>query len=121
MSDTKVAKIATPRQVRAQVQDMDEAFLACKAYGHNWNPLTVEKTGSVYTQTLKCSRCTSECVQDINRRGQLVSSRRYSYPDGYLFQGLGRVMGDARGVIRVAVLTNTLARMPHDLEATGTG
>lgn len=119
MSDTKVAKIATPRQVRAQIQDMEEAFVTCKAYGHNWNPLTVQKIGGVYTQTLKCSRCTSECTQDINRRGQLMSSRRYNYVDGFLFKGLGRVMGDARGVIRVTALDNMLARMPHDLEATG--
>lgn len=101
-------KPATPRDVRRVTEDMSGEFLRCHAFGHNWDPFTVSDVGRSYEVTLRCSRCFSETRQMISKRGILQTSRKYNYAEGYLFKGIGRVRGDARGAVRIQAIVRDL-------------
>lgn len=111
-------KLATPRQVRDQARDMEQEYLRCKSYGHQFDPFTVERLRGAFIVHLKCHRCTTVTSQEISLRGMLLTGRSYNYPDGYLFKGIGRIQGEARGAIRAACITNDL-KMFREIESHG--
>lgn len=100
-------KVATVRDVKRAVRDMDDAYLRCRDMGHNWRQARVEKVGRGYERTLYCSSCKTNRHQTLNRYG-VVETNHYSYADGYQIKGLGRVNGDAKSALRLASLQNAI-------------
>ena len=95
---------ATPADASAAAQNWATEVLECRTWGHNWRI-----TASVfvaryryYAITWACPRCHTQRHQELNKRGTVLASW-YIYPDGYL-SDVGRIAGDARDALRVAVL-----------------
>jgi len=83
----------------------DDTFLKCKALAHAWEPLVtyIEREGraGVNRMVLICERERAAGVPDASekeqttfakgkRRGQLIESPKYRYPQGYKSVGVGR-------------------------------
>lgn len=105
----------TRRQVQQFAQGLSQEFLECRQYGHAWKPYTVDSGGGLYEVTIRCSRCTSEGVDTVNRRGQRIRPRRPRYAQGYLASGMGRMTGEAASVIRMEMIQ----RLTTEPEAPG--
>ena len=89
--------------IKDVVKQLREAYLHCRDYGHDWRPFQVHEMGKVLERVLRCSRCLTECWQQVARKGgRLVGGRRYFYPDDYLIKGLGFFSADDRGIVRLA-------------------
>ena len=59
--------------------------LDCRLFGHSWDPVPSDWTPSFgVPMTLRCMRCTMERRDICQRTGELLS-RRYTYPEGYLY------------------------------------
>lgn len=102
------AKHATPDDIRDIVNDLTEQYLLCRTYGHAWKP-----QGAVYSKdrrtihTTQICACESDRYQDLDGRNGAVIKSHINYSEGYLIKGLGRVTGDAKGVIRLATVTRS--------------
>lgn len=83
-------------------EGLPERFLHCREMNHNWRPFDVgrHKDGG-YERTLRCVRCKTRKVQHLDVRGMPVGGTRYEYPDGYQSDGLGRIVGEGRGALRL--------------------
>lgn len=103
--------LATPEEAAELAKELSDAYLACRTYGHIWQPLTAVHNRSLHywRATRRCPRCTTEKVEEISERGHVLASW-YVYADGYLTEGIGRLFGDARGVLRLAAITRTFER-----------
>lgn len=89
---------------------LPERFLYCREMGHNWRPFQAGRhKGGGFERTLRCTRCKTRRVQTINDRGIVLSSR-YEHPDGYLSHGLGRIVGEGRGVLRLESIKRIVAK-----------
>jgi hypothetical protein len=98
---------ATTKDVKTFASDLADELLNCRQFGHSWEPYTVELNGRLYEQVLRCKSCETERVLSINKRGQVLKSH-YRYADGYVLEALGRIVGDARAVLRVEGITRLL-------------
>lgn len=89
---------------------LPEKFLYCREMGHNWRPYSAGrfKDGG-FERVLRCSRCRTRRVQNINSRG-IVLTNQYVHPDGYLSHGLGRIVGEGRGVLRLESIKRIVAK-----------
>jgi hypothetical protein len=59
------------------------AYLDCRAYGHAWTPIELEKEPSFgIAVDFMCQRCATH-RRDIIARNGMLTSRFYSYPDNY--------------------------------------
>lgn len=69
--------------------------------GHNWRPHTAGrfKDGG-FERILRCVRCKTERHQNLDSRGTPLSSK-YVHPEGYLNKGMGRIVGEGRGILRL--------------------
>lgn len=96
---------------------LSEDFLYCRELGHNWRPYSAgellggKKEDQVvgYYRTLRCSRCETKREQEVTDRG-LILRNFYVYPDGYILDGLGRIVGDGRGALRLESITRITGR-----------
>lgn len=93
---------ADPGEVADFAALLPEKFLHCREMNHNWRPYTVgrHKDGG-YERVLRCSRCRTLKTQHLDRFGMLVGSASYQHPEGYLHAGMGRIVGEGRGVLRL--------------------
>jgi hypothetical protein len=80
--------VATATVDYTSPRDLEDAYLKCRVFGHNWddNPnaefspaLWRTSAGAV---ALRCERCTMERYDYIGKDMQ-VASRRYKAPKGY--------------------------------------
>lgn len=97
---------ADPLDVEAFAKDLPDEFLLCRELGHNWLPYGIPgryRDGG-YQRVLRCNRCKTERHIEISNRG-VVTASQYKHPDGYLLEGLGRIVGEGRGVLRLASIT----------------
>ena len=79
--------------------------------GHRWLPHDAEQhNDGSYTRVLRCPRCKTRKVQEISARGGLGRTK-YKHPDGYLHEGMGRIAGDGRGILRLESITRTIATL----------
>lgn len=108
-SRAQAAKAAQAETIYADTQDVSEwakdlpvKFLHCREMNHNWRPHDVgrHKDGG-YERTLRCVRCRTRKVQHLDTSGMLVGGTRYEYPDGYQTDGMGRIVGEGRGALRI--------------------
>lgn len=58
----------------------------CRLLGHAWHTVPSDWTPQYgVPMTVRCERCNIERRDSVNRYTGEVESRRYEYPDGYLF------------------------------------
>lgn len=100
-------------EVEEFAQGLKESFLYCREMGHNWRPFSARriraKDGGGFLRTLRCTRCKTTREQEISRAG-LVFSNKYIHPEGYLHKGMGRIVGEGRGVLRLESLKRLTAK-----------
>lgn len=91
-------------------EDLSEEFLMCREMGHRWLPHQAEQhNDGSFTRVLRCPRCRTRKVQSISARG-VIEGTQYKHPDGYLHEGMGRIAGDGRGVLRLESIKRTIDR-----------
>lgn len=94
------------------ISAMNDDQLLCRDFGHSWRAWTAEwiPQRRQYLEALQCARC-----QTVRRRlldefgAQLANS--YTYSDGYLVHGIGRLTGDDRNDLRLAGLQVVMRSM----------
>lgn len=95
-------------------EGLKETFLHCRELGHNWRPYTAKKRrakdGGGFIRTLRCTRCKTTREQEIDRTG-MVQTNKYEHPEGYLHKGMGRIVGEGRGLLRLESLKRLTAKV----------
>lgn len=96
--------------------NLPERFLYCREMGHNWKPYSAGrfKDGG-FERVLRCTRCHTRRIQELTAWGAVTRSR-YEHPDGYLSEGLGRIVGDGRDALRLASLARIVAKYAETTE-----
>lgn len=110
-ADEQRPGFANTDDVRAFAEELPDKFLHCREMNHNWRPFDVgsHKDGG-YERTLRCSRCYTRKVQHLDSAGMPVGGTRYEYPEGYQSDGLGRIVGEGRGALRLASITRFMSK-----------
>lgn len=101
---------ADASDVEEFAKDLPEKFLYCREMGHNWRPHSAGRyADGGFERILRCSRCTTKRVQEITSRG-VVLRNQYIHPEGYLSKGMGRIVGEGRGVLRLEAIKRIVAK-----------
>lgn len=97
---------ATPEDALEAAQEWTDQILECRTYGHHWTPQgatwTKDRRAIATTQVCPCE-ATRHVLLD-GRTGWVITSH-IDYPDGYLLKGVGRITGDAKGALRLTVVS----------------
>lgn len=96
MAKEKKKPVLRPKRVKPQ-------FAQCRVYGHSWRPYDVKETNGHYIQVLVCTGCPNVRRDKVSRKTGEVSSRSYSYADGYLLQK-GAFNKDVKNRIRLGTI-----------------
>lgn len=100
--------------VKAFAESLPERFLHCREMGHNWRPWSAGRfADGGYERILRCSRCRSKRFQNISGSGVILKSH-YEWAEGYLSQGLGRIVGEGRGVLRLESIERLVTKTEED-------
>lgn len=101
---------ARHREVTSALKDMLIDHIHCRDYGHTWTPFTAYRIegGRGFDQVLRCVRCNTQRHRVLDKFGDVLTNA-YTYPDGYLVPGLGRLTGVDRGTLRLASIMDSLA------------
>lgn len=88
--------------VESVAADWPVTFLECRTRAHNWRPLDdLHNTFyHVHTVTERCGRCKGERTRDEGERGEILSDWGYDMKPGYYLEGIGRIAGASRNVLR---------------------
>ena len=115
MANSRKAKraavaFADPQEVAEFAAGLEEDWLYCRTYQHNWKPWTASWSGELgcYEVSIRCNRCFTRRVQTMSDKGQVLSSH-YEYPEGYLHAGMARIAGEARDRLRLESVTRVVA------------
>jgi hypothetical protein len=121
-TDDGASRHATPAEVQRQAAKWSEDFLECRLYGHHWRPASARfhDTYRYWRIVQRCPRCTSERVAELDSNGH-VTSQAIHYADGYLTDGIGRIVGNSRDTLRLATIqrifdvtkTRKTSELPH--------
>lgn len=97
------------RAVKQATAEIAPEHLACRDFGHAWAPFTASWSSAerAYFVQLRCGRCATLRARVIDRQGALVANH-YTYADGYLVKGLGRLTGGDRDAVRLASIQQLL-------------
>ncbi len=99
--------------LRQVVDDMSTDFVQCRDWGHSWEPYTARPAEhGCFASVLRCKRCKNVRTRIIGPRGQVISSG-YDYPDGYLVQGMGRLTGTDRDMLRLSSIMRLMEAAPR--------
>lgn len=109
-------KIASRADVKAAAKKLPEEFVTCRDVGHTWRQFRIARIRGGYNRDLFCPTCKTNRHEFITRTGEKMSVG-YTYPKGYQFSGMGRILGDARNAIR---LESVVRALDTAVEATGT-
>lgn len=106
--DVGGVKWADLKEVEAFASELSEEFLQCREMGHRWLPSKANiNSDRTYHREMRCPRCRTRKEQEISGRGEILSTQ-YKHPDGYLHQGMGRIAGDGRGLLRLESIRRTI-------------
>lgn len=106
----KTVRWADLSEVEHFANDLPEEFLLCREMGHRWLPYQAALNhDGTYHRALRCPRCKTRKEQEISSRGAILATH-YKHPEGYLHEGMGRIAGDGRGVLRLAAIQRTIMR-----------
>lgn len=101
-------------EVREFAQHLPERFLHCREMGHNWRPYSAGRwEDGGFERVIRCTRCKTKRFQGIDSRGLIVSSH-YEHPEGYLSNGLGRIVGDGRGALRLESIKRIVSKAEEE-------
>lgn len=105
---------ASPEDTLEAAQDWTDAFLECRTYGHPWKGQSASytKDRTAIATTELCRSCESERHSLLDARTGWVMSSHIDYADGYLLKGLGRITGDAKGAVRLTMVTRVYGLRP---------
>lgn len=99
---------AQPDAVKEFAEGLNDGFLFCREMGHNWRPWSAGRhEDGGFERILRCNRCKTRRYQQINVYGTILSGR-YEYPEGYQSKGLGRIVGDGRGALRLVSIARAI-------------
>lgn len=100
------------REVESFAASLSESFLLCRELGHNWRPWTASRNAEFggFDRVLRCNRCHTKRIQVLTNNGVVVKNQ-YQHPEGYLHKGMGRIVGDARGKLRLESITRTVNKI----------
>lgn len=73
--------------------------LLCRDIRHSWQPYDAWETRKGFVRVLRCSRCRSQRIEELDREGYVVS-KRMKYPQGYLRKDGGRLTKKETALIR---------------------
>lgn len=98
-------------EVQVWAEKLSQSFLYCRAFGHNWRPWTAKwiPEQRCFEQIVRCTRCKNQRLQLLDRRGDVVAGH-YRYAPGYLHKGLGRLVGEDKGKVRLEALKRQIAK-----------
>ena len=90
--------------VQDTLEDMPQAFLACRDMRHQWKPFTAQINDAEGTveRNFRCPRCKTIRHDLLHLRDWTILGTSYTYPDGYLVKGAGRATQDTRALVRRA-------------------
>lgn len=94
---------ATNGKTPHTIEDILDVFLECRDYGHAWRAHDVKisrKLGEIHRIFSCLHNCGTLRTQVLTTDGHIVRSF-YTYPDGYVLPGMGRLGVDDRARIRV--------------------
>jgi hypothetical protein len=76
-----------------ELGNLNPAFVRCRTWRHAWDAYNVERLprNTGFIETLRCSRCKTLRSYVLSARGDIESHSVYSYPDGYVSKGHGRM------------------------------
>lgn len=100
------SQFASIEDVEAKASEWNTKQLNCRTYGHHWTPLRAHHyTRERYIRVEHlCDSCHSERVTEMSERGHVFASW-INYAEGYLSQGIGRIVGDAKDLVRLTAVT----------------
>lgn len=97
---------ADTAEVAAWAASLPERFLHCREMNHNWKPYDVGRhRDGGWERRLRCVRCKTIKTQHLSVLGMLIGNASYVHPEGYLHEGLGRIVGEGRGALRLESIT----------------
>jgi len=102
---------ADPHEVADYAATLTEAYLQCRETGHNWTPWTAYPIKGGYERALRCVSCQTKRWETLDSYGGKVKGH-YEYPDDYLHEGLGRIVGDGRNALRLESVTRVMTEAP---------
>jgi hypothetical protein len=109
--DVTGVRWAALSEVEDFATELPEEFLLCREMGHRWLPYQAAlNNDGTYHRALRCPRCKTKKVQEISSRGAILATH-YKHPEGYLHEGMGRIAGDGRGVLRLEAIRRTITRI----------
>ena len=94
------------------------SYLQCRELGHNWRPWVArnDTEHNCFERALRCTRCRTKRWEAISYSG--ASSDDYEYPEHYLTDGIGRIVGEGRDALRLESLTRVLVSLDeHETKA----
>jgi hypothetical protein len=99
-------RFAEPGDIEHAAEQWSESVLECRDTGHHWERARASHIRRLhyYTVIHICSRCGMFRTREMSESGH-VYANSYTYPDGYLLKGLGRIAGEAKDAIRALALT----------------
>lgn len=87
------------------LESLPTQYLQCRSFGHSWRPANAgyNQADKVFEQSLKCTRCTATRSFTVSPSSGAYTSRTpYTYPDGYVVKGTGRMRTEDNNAIRLA-------------------
>jgi len=121
MARKAVLKVVTPPTVQDIIKTLNDNFLQCRDFGHQWvgYSVRVEKRRQLFHETLRCAMCNTRKNRLVTRTGE-VTRTTYTYPEGYLFKEYGPFTKIDREAIRITVIDNFLrGKMPEEFMIKG--
>jgi transposase len=87
------------------IAGMPDTHLLCRDFGHSWRPWDAQwiPQRRQYQEALLCQRCQTVRRRLLDEYGAQLG-QSYTYADGYLVHGVGRLTGDDRNSLRLAGL-----------------
>jgi hypothetical protein len=90
------------------IDGMKLEHIQCRDFAHSWRPYNARRTEhGTYEQTLRCTRCRTLRIRELNHRGAILSSS-YDYAEGYVVKGLGRIVGEDKDHLRLLSVMKVL-------------
>lgn len=97
-------------EVAEFAEALPERYLHCRELGHNWRPYSAGRfQDGGFERVLRCTRCKTRRVQEISSRG-VVLVNKYIHPEGYLHKGMGRIVGEGRGLLRLESIKRIVSK-----------
>lgn len=94
--------------VKEFAKSLPEKYLHCRELGHLWRPFRAGRhPDGGFERVLRCSRCRTRREQSLSSTG-MVLTNNYKHPEGYLTEGIGRIVGEGRGLLRLESIMRVL-------------